>query len=212
MRGLERFAPLTGVVFVVLLVVAVIVGGETPDADDGIVKVVNYWRENDGQAIASAIIAAWSGAFFLWFAGVLRSALASAEGPPTRLASTGWGGAILLDVGWLILVGATFVAADTVGDVAPQVTQTFSVIQADFFFPLAAGAAVFLVANGLAILRWEPLAAWLGWVAVVLGVLCLTPVGFFAILLMLVWILVVSVMLFQISSRELGSDPAQPQL
>ena len=102
-------------------------------------------------------------------------------------------------------------AADTVGDVAPQVTQTFSVIQADFFFPLAVGAAVFLVANGLAILRWEPLAAWLGWVAVVLGVLCLTPVGFFAILLMLVWIPVISVMLFQINSRELGSNPARPQ-
>ena len=32
MRGLERYAPLTGVLFVLLVIVAVIVGGETPGA------------------------------------------------------------------------------------------------------------------------------------------------------------------------------------
>jgi hypothetical protein len=214
MRGLERFAPLTGVVFVILVVVAVIVGGETPDANDGIVKVVDYWRDNDGKAIASAIIAAYSAVFFLWFAGTLRSVLASAEGPPTRLASTAWGGAIVLTVGWVILIGATFVAADTAGDVAPQVTQTLSVLQADFFFPLSVGAGVFLLASGLNILRWGALPAWLGWAAVVLGVAAISPVGFFAIVLMLVWILVVSVVLFQSSrdERPMAVPPPQGQL
>lgn len=214
MRGLERFAPLTGVLFVVLVVVAVIVGGETPDADDGIGKVVAYWSDNDGKAIASAIIAAYSAVFFLWFAGTLRAVLAAAEGPPTRLASTAWGGAILVTVGWSILIAATFVAADTAGDVAPQVTQTLSVLQADFFFPLAVGAGVFLLANGLAILRTGALQSWIGWVAVVLGVAAISPVGFFAIVLMLVWILVVSVVLFQSSGRVRPSEvpPAQGQL
>ena len=214
MRGLERFAPLTGVLFVVLVVVAVIVGGETPDADDGIAKVVAYWSDNDGKAIASAIIAAYSAVFFLWFAGTLRAVLAAAEGPPTRLASTAWGGAILVTVGWSILIAATFVAADTAGDVAPQVTQTLSVLQADFFFPLAVGAGVFLLANGLAILRTGALQSWIGWVAVVLGVAAISPVGFFAIVLMLVWILVVSVVLFQSSGRVRPSEvpPAQGQL
>lgn len=214
MRGLERFAPLTGVLFVVLVVVAVIVGGETPDADDGIGKVVAYWSDNDGKAIASAIIAAYSAVFFLWFAGTLRAVLAAAEGPPTRLASTAWGGAILVTVGWSILIAATFVAADTAGDVAPQVTQTLSVLQADFFFPLAVGAGVFLLANGLAILRTGALQSWIGWVAVVLGVAAISPVGFFAIVLMLVWVLVVSVVLFQSSGRVRPSavPPAQGQL
>ena len=210
----ECFAPLTGVLFVVLVVVAVIVGGETPDADDGIGKVVAYWSDNDGKAIASAIIAAYSAVFFLWFAGTLRAVLAAAEGPPTRLASTAWGGAILVTVGWSILIAATFVAADTAGDVAPQVTQTLSVLQADFFFPLAVGAGVFLLANGLAILRTGALQSWIGWVAVVLGVAAISPVGFFAIVLMLVWILVVSVVLFQSSGRVRPSEvpPAQGQL
>jgi hypothetical protein len=71
------------------------------------------------------------------------------------------------------------------------------VLQADFFFPLAIGASVFLLASGLAIVRSGALPSWLGWAALALGVVALTPGGFFAILLMLLWIVVVSVMLFQ---------------
>jgi hypothetical protein len=196
MRGLERFAPLTGIGFVILVIVAVIVGGETPSADDGIVKVVNYWKDNQDQAIASAIIAAISTVFLLWFAGVLRAVLAVAEGAPARLANTAFGGAIVGAMGWLCLIGFTFAAADTADDVGPQVTQALSVLQADFFFPLSIGFAVFLLASGLALVRNPVLPAWLGWVALVLGLISLTPVGFFAILAMLLWMVVVSVMLF----------------
>jgi hypothetical protein len=208
MRGLERFAPLTGIGFVVLVIVAVIVGGETPGADDGIVKVVNYWKDNQDQAIASAIIAAISTVFLLWFAGVLRAVLALAEGPPARLANTAFGGAIVGAMGWLLLIGFTFVAADTADDVAPQVTQAMSVLQADFFFPLSVGFAVFLLASGLALVRTAALPAWVGWSALVLGVVSVTPVGFFAILAMLVWIVVVSVMLFMATPAA----PAQTTL
>jgi hypothetical protein len=210
MRGLERFAPLTGIGFVLLVIVAVIVGGETPDADDGIVKVVNYWKDNQDQAIASAIIAAFSAVFLVWFAGVWRAVLAAAEGPPGRLANTAFGGAIIGATGWLLLIGFTFVAADTADDVAPQVTQTLSVLQADFFFPLAAGFAVFLLASGLAVVRTAALPSWLGWSALVLGVLCVTPVGFFAILAMLIWIVVVSVILFMATSA--APPPGQTTL
>ncbi|MGH2978460.1 MAG: hypothetical protein ACRDLQ_02325 [Solirubrobacterales bacterium] len=196
MRGLERFAPLTGVAFVILVIVAVIVGGETPAADDPLAEVVEYWNDNKDQNIVAAIIAAISTVFLLWFAGVLRAVLAAAEGAPARLANTAFGGAVIGAVGWAMLIGFTFVAADTAGEVAPQVTQTLSALQADFFFPLSIGFAVFLLASGLAIVRAGALPSWVGWVALVLGVVALTPAGFFAILAMLVWIVAVSVMLF----------------
>ena len=170
MRGLERYAPLAGVLFLVLTIVAVIVGGETPGADDSLRSVIDYWNDNKDQNIAAAIIAAIGTVPFIWFAGVLRAFLAAVEGPPTRLASTAWGGALVLAGGWLAIIGFNFIAADTAGDVAPAVTQTFSVLQADFFFPLSVGAAVFLLANGLLIARTGALPSWLGWVAIVLGV------------------------------------------
>lgn len=214
MRGLERFAPLTGLAFVVLVLVAVIVGGETPSADDPIVKVVNYWNDNQDQNIAASIIAAFSAVFLLWFAGVLRSVLAAAEGMPARLSNTAFGGAVVGAAGWTMLIAFNFAAADTAGEVAPQVTQTLSVLQADFFFPLAVGFSVFLLATGLALVRIGILPAWMGWIALVLGVLAVTPAGFFAILGMLAWIVAVSLMLFMrgtpATPRTAGAAPTPP--
>jgi len=196
MRGLERFAPLTGVLFVVLVIVAVIVGGETPGANDRIGEVLAYWHDNDEQAVVASIIAAYSAVALLWFAGVWRATLAAAEGAPARLANTAFAGAIVMALGWSMLIAFNFMAAETVGDVAPQVTQTFSALQSDFFFPLAIGLAVFLFASGLAIVRGAMRPAWLGWVALVLGLLAVTPAGFFALLVALVWIAVISIVLF----------------
>jgi hypothetical protein len=198
MRGLERFAPLAGVLFVVLVIVALTVGGESPSADDSVETVLDYFDGDRDSALAASIILAIATVPFLWFAGVLRSVLAAAEGPPARLANTAWGGAILIAVGIALLAGFTFAAADTVNDVPPETTQTLSVLQADLFFPVMIGAAVFLLASGLAIVRSGALPAWLGWAALVLGVAALTftPAAFFAIVLMLVWIVVLGVALF----------------
>ena len=205
MRGLERYAPLTGLLFVVLVLIAVIVGGETPGANDGIVKVVAYWQNNDDQAIAASIIAAFSTVAMLWFAGVWRATLAAAEGGSARLANTAFAGLIVAAVGWSMLIAFNFMAAETVGDVEPQVTQTFSALQSDFFFPLAIGFSVFLLASGLAILRTGLFPAWMGWAAFVLGVLSVTPAGFFALLLALAGIIAVSLMLF------MRGTPATPE-
>jgi hypothetical protein len=200
MRGLERFAPLTGVIFVVLVIVAVIVGGETPAADDPIAEVVQFWNDNQDEQIVAAILAAFSTVFLLWFAGVWRATLAASEGAPARLANTAFAGAIMGAAGWAMLIGFTFVAADTAGEVAPQVTQAMSALQSDFFFPLSIGFAVFLLASGLAIVRSGALPSWTGWTALVLGVAAVTPVGFFAIVAMLAWVLAISLMLFMATS------------
>lgn len=198
MRGLERFAPLAGVLFVLLVIVALTVGGESPSADDSVETVLDYFDGDRDSALAASIILAIATVPFLWFAGVLRSVLAAAEGPPARLANTAWGGAIVIAVGIALLAGFTFAAADTVNDVPAETTQTLSVLQADLFFPVMIGAAVFLLASGLAIVRSGALPAWLGWAALVLGVAALTftPAAFFAIVLMLVWIVVVGATLF----------------
>ncbi len=211
MRGLERYAPLTGLLFVVLVIAAVIVGGESPGANDPIGEVIDYWRDNDDRAIVASLIAAFSTVALVWFAGVWRAVLAAAEGPPARLANTAFAGAIVAAVGWAMLIGFNFMAAETIDDVEPAVTQTFSALQSDFFFPLAIGFSVFLLASGLAILRTRLFPAWMGWVAVVLGVLCVTPAGFFAILLMLVGIIAISLRLFMRGTpAAAGTQPLPP--
>jgi hypothetical protein len=78
-------------------------------------------------------------------------------------------------------------------------------MQAGFFFPLSIGFSVFLLASGLAMVRGAMLPAWPGWVAIALGVLAVTPGGFFAILGMLAWVAAISVMLFM-----RGESPTMP--
>ena len=212
MRGLERYAPLSGVLFVVFVIVSTIVVGETPSADDGAAKAVGFWAANKDEVIAGAIIAAISTVFMLWFAGVWRATLAASEGPGSRLATTAFGGLVVAAIGWTALYTFGFIAADTSGDVPAQVTWTLSVLQADFFFPLAIGFAVFLLASGLALLRGAAFPDWPGWVALVLGLVCVTPGGFFGVLGGLAWILGISVMLFMRGTPTMPGSPATEPL
>ena len=59
---LERLAPLTGILFEVLLIASFIVGGEGPAADAPTREVIDFWSDEDPQFI-SALLGPppWSG-------------------------------------------------------------------------------------------------------------------------------------------------------
>ena len=50
--------------------------------------------------------------------------------------------------------------------------------------------------------RFGALPTWMGYVAVILGIAAVTPVGFFAFLLTGIWILIASVLLYQRGQPE----------
>ena len=206
-RGLERFAPLTGVVFVVFLIPVFLLGGEPPDADEKLPKVLDFWKDNDTELMIGAGLAAISAVFLLWFVSTLRSALRTAEGGTGRLSAVVYGAGVVL-VSWIAL-GASiqFAAADTAGDVAPEVTQTLSVLNSDAFFGFAVGVAALLIASGGLAIRTGFLPRWLGWLSVVVGIVALTPVGFASFLLWVVWTLVVSVILFRRTPAAAAPPP-----
>jgi hypothetical protein len=208
MRGLERYAPLSGALFVLFVIISTIIVGETPSVDDGAGKAVGFWAANKDEVMWGAAVAGVSTVFMLWFAGVWRATLAAAEGPGSRLASTAFGGLLVAAGGWSAIYSFGFIAADSSGDVPAQVTWTLSVLQADFFFPLAVGFAVFLLASGLAFLRAAMFPNWPGWVALALGLICMTPGGFFGILGGLAFILSASVMLFMRGAPTAPTTPA----
>jgi hypothetical protein len=194
---LARYAPLTGIAAVAIAVVAFIVGGESPAADDSTQEVIEFYAENDDANQWAAALLSLAAAFLVWFGGTLRATLRRGDDDAGRLAAIAFGGFLALAVGMTAFAGFTFAAADTVGDVPPEVTQTLSVLNSDFFFIAAMGNLVALVAAGIAIVRHGALPSGLGWVAVILGALSITPVGFFAILAGLVWIVIVSVVMYQ---------------
>jgi hypothetical protein len=206
-RRLERLAPLTGAVFVVLVVVAFAVGGETPDNDDSTAEIVAFWREDDAQQVVTAYLIGIAALLLVWFGGSLRRTISRAEGGDGRLAAIAFAGSVIASVGILLFGSLTFAAATLADEVPPEVIHTISALNNVLFFPLTGGAALMLLASGLAFIYTAALPRWLGWTSVVIGVVILTPLGFFGLLAWLVWVAVVSILLYP---RGADVAPGQP--
>lgn len=90
-----------------------------------------------------------------------------------------------------------FAATDVPGKISPAAEQAPNVLQDNVFFALLVGAGIFLIGSGLAVVASGALPKWLGWVAVPLAVLAVTPLGWLvAIFALPVWALIVSVLMF----------------
>jgi hypothetical protein len=70
----------------------------------------------------------------------------------------------------------------------------------------AAGLFVFGMSSGLAILRGVQMPRWLGWVAIGIAVVVVTPLEALGFLVLTVWMVVVSLLIF----RRGGPDGALP--
>ena len=133
--------------------------------------------------------------------GRVRSTLHAAEGAIARLSAVAFGGGIVLVVGALSFAGFSFTLGDVADDgLTPQAAQTLNALNGDFFFPVAVGTATFLIATAIASLSSGALPKWLAWPALVIGIVALTPGGFFGFLALLVWIVVTSIVLWRARS------------
>ena len=207
-----RRAPWTGIVAVVLFVLAFIIGGETPDFDASPKEILDTYGDDQTAQVITSILLLYGSVLLIFFAATLRSALRAAESLSTLVLA---GGAVMA-LGITIFGGLNFTLTDVANSdhldgIDPGTLQALNSLNSDFFFPLVLGTSVFLLSSGLAILSTPVLARWLGFVALALGILALTPIGFFAFLASGLWILVVAVMLLQGGRADratVGTAPA----
>jgi hypothetical protein len=198
-RNYDRYAPLAGVVFLILAAIAILIlEGNTPDADAKLPKVIQYWSDHDGKAIADSIIGVFGAIFLVWFGGALRAALWRAEGGSGRLSTVAFSGAVIGATALLIGSALEFATADTVNDISPQATQALSALYEDYFFPYPAAFFLLTMATGLVILRSRFLPRWLGWLSVALAIICVTPIGFIGFFGSLLWVGLVGFLLFRL--------------
>jgi hypothetical protein len=207
LKDLARWAPLTGVVFAVLLFVGAMAGGNTPDSDASATKAVTFFHSHHTGQQTSAYLIVYSIVFGLFFAAALRSHLrARTEGD--GLIALGFAGMIVLATSAGVITGIDLAAADVPGKIAPAAEQALNVLQNDVFYGMLVGTGVFMLANGLVIAANAAAAIpkWLGWVAVVLGVVGLTPLGWITLIIGLpAWSLVVGVVMLV---RQSANVPA----
>jgi hypothetical protein len=200
--SLRRLAPLTGIPFAILLVVA-FTSPSTPDVHDTGVQVINHYNAHHSAHLIGDICGGIAVVFFLFFLSSLRSYFKDKEGAD-GLSMTAFAGGIMIAVGGAIFTSLDVAQIDARHDITPQAAQALNVLGNDFFFPFEIGLIVFALSIGLAIIASGALPKWLGWVMVVIGVVAFTPVGFFGFFVVLIWSVIVAILIY----RRLGTPTA----
>lgn len=200
--------PLTGLVFLALAIVAFAIGGDVPDpTEESAEEIAAFYADNEGTQITSAVLATVAGTLLAFFGGYLRMVLRAAEGANGVLSAMALAGAIILAIGLAIDGTITFTLVEAADDIDPAAVQALSALYNNDFLPLALGAQVFLFATGISIARHGALPKWLGWVAIVLAVVAVTPIGFVSFIGAGVLVAVFSVVL-SLRARKTGGQPA----
>lgn len=208
-----RWAPLTGIVFVVLVVLGGPVGeGSTPDSKATGAQVIAYFEAHSSREQFGAVLLTLAFIVFLFFAGSLRSYLrqtAAVEG----LGAVILAGAAVLVTGQTAGSGLILALSDSPQHLSPDAAQALNLLNNDMVLTNAAGFCVFGIASGLAILRGAALPRWLGWMAIVIGVSVVTPAEFVGVLLLAFWIVTVSVLIMRrsdVSQDQRAEIPGAP--
>jgi hypothetical protein len=190
----RQISPLTGILFVVLVILAFIIGGESPSIDDSAQTIVDFYIDNDAEQQVAASLLALACVAFLFFLGTLRRALRAVAGDDGGLSTVVLLGGLMIVVGASLFAGITFTLGDAVDHLPAEAVLTLNALNSDLFFPVAVGTAVFNLGLALAVLRHGGFPRPLGWLALVVGIAGLTPAGFFAFLatgIVIVWASVV---------------------
>jgi hypothetical protein len=209
----EFIAPLTGVAFVVVLVTGFLIAGEPPEAKDSTAQeIVQHYVDHKDSAIAGAFLSALAALFLVFFGGHLRRVLRAAEGENGMLSAVAFAGTIIVAVAAAIDATISLALAETAKDLDPSAAQALEALWDNDFIPVILGTVILLFAAGISIVLNGGLPRWLGWVAITLGVLGATPLGFVAFLGSGVWILVLSIVLtMQAGNPSSSAPPASTQ-
>jgi hypothetical protein len=194
---LRRWLALCGIVGPVLIVLAfTAVGGSTPDDKASAAKVVSFYRDHKNASMFAALLVAIGAVLLVLFGTRLREALRGDGLGGGLLPLAAFGGMLILAVGLLLMAVVHFALAQAADHRFATPAQTLNVLDNNDFFILVGGMALTMLAAGIATVRQAVLPRWLGWGAIVIGILCLAgPAGFVGVLLGVVWIVVVAILL-----------------
>jgi hypothetical protein len=194
----ERFAPLSGIVAVVLWVIGTIVAESTDisEKDTGL-EVLAVLRDDTNTIIAGGLVFAFGIVFFVWFLGSLRARLLHAEGGLGRLTAIAYGSGMLAALCLLFQVAPLVQGAFDEDDLGPGAAQSLQVISEAFGGGTEITLIPMFLAVGLLSLRTRVLPVWLGWVSLVIAlVLVIIPIGWAGVVFLFpLWTIVTSVLL-----------------
>ena len=193
----NRWMVWTGPLFTIVFAVGIFtLDGSTPGEKASVREVMDYYNAHQGRTLTSVFLSPLLAALLVLFASHVRTMvrdrhLVPGPGPTVLLA-----GAVLWASG--ILIGSTVsLAVSSASDHGQeQVALTMNVLSNDVWLPFVAGIAVTLLGAGMTVLGTGILPRWMGWAALVVGVISLAgPGGFAGFFIAPLWLLAAGIML-----------------
>ncbi len=208
MDALERYAPATGLVFVVVVIVATIVQGSPPTLTDNAQEFADYFDDNDTRIRVAQFINAVAVIPFLWWLGGLWATLRRAEGGAPRLTvAAGLGSVVAVTC---VLIGSAVMSTAALSPLDGGGLKLFATLSVTMYAAGALGVATLVLASSVVILRSGVFPVWIGWLGLVNGVVWIAAglslvstrdavgfIGFLSFLIWLVWIIAISVVMLR---------------
>ncbi len=210
---MNRLFQLSGVVFVVLVVVTVVgISGSTPGVGASADELATFYNENDvRQGIGTFVLAAAAPFVLLFGIGLATTYGARREG-----GLSGWGYVLL--TGTILVAGSVLVTAfvhfalANGGDeqISPTALEALNSLDGNTWMMFNPALGVMMLGAAGALLSAGTL-RWLGWIALVLGIAAFVPFAdFLALLGALLWIVVTSIVLARGRSTWVPSSRNKP--
>jgi len=202
MKGMARWSPLSGVVFVATWIIAIAITSGSPSSDDSDTTIVDYYNSSGhrNKDIAALFCVLVGLLFFVWFISALRTRLARAEGKAGGLTAAAFGAGLVMAALWFtgaaMFTSASMTRSDTSQfQLDPNTFRMINDMGFDFWFGGTTIALVTVVATALLSLRAGPLPKWLAWLSFLVAATMLVSFFFIPILIWLGWVLLVSIVL-----------------
>jgi hypothetical protein len=209
----NRLFPALGLIFVALVILGFVVGGEPPDpTEEPVREIVDFYQENDTEQWISLGLIGLAMFTFLAFTAYLRSLLRRAEATDGSVSALLYVGAAIFATGVGIDATISITLTEAADDIQPDATQALAALWHNDFVPIALGVLVWLLTLAVSILRYGALPKWLGWLALLLVVVAFTPIGFVSFVGSGVFVIILSIVLIVRAGRtDTGAAPPPAQ-
>ena len=211
----QRSAALSGIVFVVLMLVGAPFVLDVPKGDASAQEIASYFTDSGTHMrnIVGAYLWVLGGLAFLGFVAGLRSVLRQAEGDPHTLSNLVFGAGVVFTAVWSVSAAALASVAYAVefSDARVSDPDLVTVLPSlgGLLLLLGGGFAgiLLLAATSILIFRTGVLPRWLGWFGIVVAIALVFDVTYVNILPLVAWVGVASIVLLM-RQRETATAAA----
>jgi hypothetical protein len=216
----ERWAPVAGIAFVLLMVVGSMLVGDVPRPDASIQDINGYLADGDRQMknIVGAYLWVVGALAFLWFLIRLRNDLRRAEGGDGTLSNLALGAGVAFAAVWTVAAATFASVANAITLRGAPVTDTdlVRVLPTLGRLELLLGGGftgiVVLLATAAVTLRTGFLPRWLGGLAIVAAVALLFDAVYLTILPFWGWVLIASIVMLVRRGSDVTDKSQQSQI